>query len=193
MKRGKRKKLKALFERLTRKVYCRIFSRSRIRLKPYDGTSSLGFDELGRDVAHGVSKYVELLKTRGLHINTVIVLGSRAKGFWNSSSDVDVTIIGSNLPKQKESFLANKFLGLSSSRLLSDRPLCLGIEPSGCCSMEEFLDRIEKFDIQALDALYYGIIFHDDGFWDEAKRKFHKIEKQYGLNEAEMKKKLLHV
>ncbi len=193
MKSGKRKKLKAFIERLVNRVHRGFLCRTRIHVRQYDGTSCLGYDQFGRDVAHGVSKYIELLKSRGLHLDTVIVLGSRAKGFWKPSSDVDVTIIGSNIPRQREGFLANKILGLKSSRLLSDRPLCLGIEPSGCCSKQEFLRRMEKFDIQALDAIYYGIVFYDDGFWLETKRKFHEIEKMYGLNEAEIKEKLLFV
>ncbi len=190
MKRGIKKQIKVSLERLSKKVYRRFLYRSRIPLPEYDGTSSLGYDELGRDIARGVLKYIELLQARGLDINTAIVLGSRAKGCWKPSSDTDITIICSNLPEQKEGFLVNKFLGFKSSRLLSDRPLCLGIEPSGCCSKQEFLRRMEKFDIQVLDAFYYGRVFYDDGFWLEAKKKFSGIEKQYGLNEAEMKRKL---
>lgn len=193
MKRGRRKKIKALYERLTRRIYYRISCRSKTRVKPYDGSSRLGSDEFGRDIESGLLEYIELLKERGIQINTAIVLGSRAKGFWKPSSDVDVTIIGSNLPKRRDSFLVDRLLGLGSSDLLSDKPLCLGIEPSGCCSKEEFLRRMERFDIQTLDALYYGMVLYDDGFWRQAKEKFQKLTQQYKLDEAEVKRKLLPV
>lgn len=193
VKKGKRKKLKNLFEKFQKRACYKVVYRAKARLKRYDGISRLGHDEFGRDIAYGVSRYIELLLSRGLKISTVVVLGSRAKGFWKPSSDVDVTIIGRNLAQQKDGFVGRRFMGFYSSRQLSDKPLCLGIEPSGCCSEEVFLRRIRRFDIQALDALYYGIVFYDDGFWRKAKEELQEMEKKYGFDEKELKEKLLHV
>jgi hypothetical protein len=52
---------------------------------------------------------------------------------------------------------------------------------------------MERFDIQTLDALYYGMVLYDDGFWRQAKEKFQKLTQQYKLDEAEVKRKLLPV
>ena len=73
---------------------------------------------------------------------------------------------------------------------MSDRPLYLGIEPSGCCSKEEFLERLRSFDIQALDAIFYGRVIYDDGFWDVAKAQYTEIECKYGLDPLYLKKLL---
>ncbi len=193
MKRGIKKRIKAFLERFGRWTCYRIPSSSRVHVKHYNGSSSLGADEFGRDIADGVSKYLELLRRRGLKINTFIVLGSRAKGSWKPTSDVDVTIIGDNLPAGEKNSTIKRLLSIEGSWLRCPRSLCLGIEPSGCCSKQEFLRRIEQFDIQALDALCYGVVVYDDGFWHEAKRKLRQLETDYGFAEAELKKKLLRV
>src|SRR3972149_8517731 len=193
MKRGVKKKVKQTVERLFRMVSHRVFTGSDSKVARYTGSSRLGADESGRDMADGVSRYVKLPRDRGLLLNVVIVLGSRAKGSWKPSSDVDVTIIASNLPEQSEGFSLKKLLGVGSASMLSDRPLALGIEPSGCCSKQEFLKRLEALDIQALDALYYGIVLYDDGFWKEAKTKLREVEQRYKLDKAEMRMKLLPI
>ena len=190
MKKGHRKRLKVILERMLLKVLRRIFSLSNIEIKRYLGNSSLGCDELGRDVEDGMHQYIKLLKNRKLQIHTVIVLGSRAKGTWTPQSDVDVTIIASNLPKKGRNLLVKRLFGLRKKLILSDRPLYLGIEPSGCCSKAEFLERLERFDIQVLDAVFYGRIIYDDGFWLTLKTKYKKMEKKYGLEQIPLKKML---
>ncbi len=193
MKRGPRKKIKQAVERLFRYASYRVLNRPKVRVKPYDGSSMLGADEFKRDIADGIAKYVQLLRSRGLQIHTVIVLGSRVKGRWKPTSDVDVTIISSKLPPQKEGFSVRKLLGIGSGSVLSDKPLSLGIEPSGCCSKDEFIERIENLNVEALDALYYGLVFYDDGFWKKARQKLRETEQKYQLSRSEMRKKLQYV
>jgi len=189
LKRGVRKKCKSFLEGLQRQICYRIFASSKVRVKEYRGSTSFGADEFGRDVADGISKYIDLLKNRGLIVHTVIVLGSRVKGSWKPSSDVDITIVADNLPKSEKSFLSRLF-GLGKHDILSDTPLCLGIEPSGCCSRGEFLKRLKEFDIQVLDAIFYGRVVYDVGFWSEVKNQFHKMEKDYDLSQLNLKQRL---
>jgi predicted nucleotidyltransferase len=193
MKRGYRKKLKKNLERFLRKILSTIFSSSNVEVKRFNGDSSFGYDEFGRDIEDGLHKYVSVLENRGLKVHTVIVLGSRAKGLWTPRSDVDVTIIATNLPKEGRNFLSKRLLNLKRRIILSDRPLYLGIEPSGCCSRDEFLERLRSFDIQALDAIFYGRIIYDDGFWNIAKTQYTEIERKYGLNPSYLKKLLLQL
>jgi predicted nucleotidyltransferase len=188
VKKGYRKKLKKNFERLLRKILSTIFSSSSIEVKRFNGDSSFGCDEYGRDIEDGLKKYINILKNRGIALHTVILLGSRAKGLWTSRSDVDVTIIASNLPKEGENLLSKRLTNLRRRLILCDRPLYLGIEPSGCCSKEEFLERLRSFDIQALDAIFYGRIIYDDGFWDIAKAQYTEIECKYRLDPLYLKK-----
>ena len=187
MKKGYRKKIKKNLEKFFRKILYKIFSTSNMRIKSYDGSSSFGYDELGRDIEDGLRLYIELLKSRKLQIHTVIVLGSRAKGTWNPQSDVDVTIIASNLPKERNYFLIGRLANLKRKLMLSDRPLYLGIEPSGCCSKTDFLRRLKQLDIQVLDAIVYGQVIYDDGFWPQVLDNFEKIKKIYQLSYDELR------
>ena len=75
MKKSWRKKLKQTVERPFRHASYRVISRPRMQIEQYNGSSALGADEFRRDIADGVTKYVDLLKKRGLQIHTVIVLG----------------------------------------------------------------------------------------------------------------------
>jgi predicted nucleotidyltransferase len=193
MKKGYRKKFKVILERMLRKVLLKIFFCSDIKIERYRGNSSFGCDELGRDVEDGMHQYIEHLKDRRLQFHTVIVLGSRVKGAWTPKSDIDVTIIASNLPKEGRNFLTERLFGLIRRIILSDRPLYLGIEPSHCCSKAEFFERLEKFDIQALDAVLYGRVVYDDGFWRTVKMKYREMEKKYALKQIPLKKMLLPV
>jgi predicted nucleotidyltransferase len=121
---------------------------------PFDGV------RLQFDIRQG-SWIDKLLKNRKLHIHTVVVLGSRVKRSWKPQSDVDVTIIAEGLPREATNILTRR-LGILTRRIvLSDRPLYLGIEPSGCCSRQEFLDRLEQFDVTVLDAVFYGRLLFD--------------------------------
>jgi predicted nucleotidyltransferase len=154
----------------------------------------LGTDELGRNITYCLKQYVTLLMKRGLKIHTLIVLGSRAKGRGKPDSDVDVMIIASNLPGVKIPEFTNfpqKIMNLKQRLLLLDFPLCIGVQPSACCSREEFLMWLKGFRVVALDAIYYGKVIYDDGFWEKALQLFKKLEKEYRLNETNIKDMLL--
>ncbi len=98
--------------------------------------ANFGFDQRGRDVASGLKEYVKILLKRNVKLHTVIVLGSRAKGRAKPESDIDVTVIASNLPgKSSPEFpsIPHKILNFRRSLMLNDAPLCMGIQPSLCC------------------------------------------------------------
>jgi predicted nucleotidyltransferase len=189
-KKSYRKKLEVALEKISRRTVYRIFNNPKVNIKKYQQNSSFGYDEFGRDVEDGLRQYIRLLKSRKLQIDTVIVLGSRAKGSWTPTSDVDVTIIAGNLPKEGKNLLTRRLFGLRRNLILSDRPIYLGIEPSGCCSKTEFLEQLEQFDLQALDAVLYGWVIHDNGFWQTVKEKYNEMEKKYKLNEIPLKESL---
>lgn len=191
MKKGYRKKIKVLLEKEIRGLLRKIFSSPKIKIREYDGKSAFGCDLLGRDIEDGLRKYVRILIARNVDVHTVIVLGSRVKGKWIPESDVDVTIIASNLPKRKKNFfIVGKLFELRRRLILSDRPLYLGIEPSNCFCKEEFLKQLERLDINALDAILYGKVIYDDGFWLKVKGKYEEIKKKYKLNDDVLREKL---
>jgi hypothetical protein len=187
MKYGWRKKVKSTLLKM-HKTFChQIFARSNWNTRAKIKNLDLGVDQFGRSVVEGMLAYVELLRRRGFQVHTVVVLGSRAKGRWKPDSDVDVTAIISNVLKEEG------FLGIKRWLLLSDRPIFMGIETSGCCSKKEFLCLLENFNLMALDAMYYGKVIYDDGFWIEVKERFQKMEKKYELQKIPLKKMLFAI
>jgi len=192
-KKGFRKKIKTQAERRLRGLARCVFNDPTIRVKRCTQHSELGCDDLGRDIKDGLRLYVRILKARNFRVHTVLVLGSRAKGSWKPTSDVDVTIIVENLPKEGKNPLTKRLFGLRRALLLSDRPIYLGVETSGCCSREEFLNRLEHLDIQALDAVFYGRVIYDDGFWQTAVERYRQIEGLHKLNQILLKEILLPV
>lgn len=187
MKRGYRRILKQIIERQLRKALYRVFSPKNSVAQCLQGSSMFGCDEFGRNVEQGLQQYVALLKSRGIGVHTVIVQGSRAKSSWKPESDVDVTIVADNLPPGGSDFFTFRLRDLRRRILLSDRPLYLGIEPSGCCSREEYLKRLERFDLQVLDAVLYGRVVFDDGFWSQVKSKYEELVKKNGLENAPLR------
>ena len=53
--------------------------------------------------------------------------------------------------------------------------------------------QLKKCDIHALDAIFYGKVIYDDGFWQIAKDEYKKIKKQNNLNEISLKEMLFIV
>jgi predicted nucleotidyltransferase len=188
-----------LIERLERKILQFILRSSskeyykKFKRKQKSG-EYLGVDEYGRDVVFCLKEYAHLLIRKGVKLHTLIVLGSRAKGRGTPESDIDVMVIASNLPGVKTPEFTNlpqKIMNLKQRLLLSDFPLCIGVQPSACCSREEFLSWLKSFRVVALDAIYYGKVIYDDGFWEKALQLFKKLEKEYRLNETKIKEMLL--
>jgi len=173
------------------KVLCyTLFPKQNWNTESRERAFNLGVDEFGRDIAKGMPKYVDILKKRGFKVHTVLVLGSRVKGHWKPESDIDVTVIAEGLPKDVNISVIRRLLGLARWFMLSDVPLFMGVEPSGCCSREEFLQKLENFDVHALDAVYYGKVIYDDGFWQQVQKKFREMEEKYDLRNTPLKQKL---
>lgn len=177
-------------EKLQNRIGRAVFPQSAIRRYSGNQEVDLGTDETGRDVASGLKEYEHLLLSRNVQLHTLIVLGSRVKGRGKAGSDIDVTVIASNLPGRSSPEFSNiprKILNIRRWLLLNDAPILMGIQPSLCCSKEEFLRWLSEFRLIVLDAICYGKILYDDGFWKEVLAEFREIEDKYGLNMMEIK------
>jgi len=186
-----------ILEKKWRKLCRIVFLKSRVyvlgNLANQRIDSYLGTDDMGRDVASGLRQYINILLNRGVKLHTLLVLGSRAKGRAKPESDVDVMIIASKLPGRSSPKLTNlsqKILNIRRWLLLCDAPIYIGIQPSACCSKEEFLLWLKEFKISALDAIYYGKVIYDDGFWKHVLQVFEEIEKKYKLDKKKLKEML---
>jgi hypothetical protein len=140
------------------------------------------------DLDRALQSYVKLLKRRGLKVHTVVVVGSRAKNRWHSKSDIDTTVIASGLPNA----FAQRFSFSARSRVLSDSPLFLGVQGLGF-TPDEFVGGLKNLSLLCLDAVYWGKVVFDDGFWKKAIYSIKEIEKDYGIRESIIKKKLLAI
>lgn len=157
------------YRRIRGKIAYRLFGVREFNLTNKKSRLNLGRDAYGRDVADGLFFYVQLLIMRGLEINTVLVLGSRAKNRWDRESDVDVVVIARTLPK-----------GLKRKWILSEAPIFMNIQPEGFTE-EEFLEELGNFNITIFDSILYGKLIYDNGFWLKVIERFNEMEVTYPI------------
>lgn len=192
MKNGIRKRVKETYEGVIREILYRMDG-SLDKLPKYQPASSLGCDKHGRDIESGLGEYVRLLRNRDSKLHTILVLGSRVKGTWAPGSDVDLTIISDSLSSKNLNPISQRLSDLKVHFQYSDRPLNLGIVASCYYSRSEFMRSVEQFNFQALDALFYGKVIYDDGFWHLAINRYNELERKYRLNRDRLKKMLQEV
>jgi hypothetical protein len=132
------------------------------------GLPDLGKDHMGRDAAVGLLYYLQMLLHRKVDVSVLLVVGSRAKGRWTPESDVDTVVILSGISNE-----ANR-----SS--FSDIPLFFGISPE-VYTRTEFLEMLKKLDLRALDAILWGVVLYDDGFWSLAQKHYSVLETCHSL------------
>ena len=65
----------------------------------------------GKEAEEVLNEFLEDLKNKGTDVEAVIVIGSRARGAWKPSSDIDVVIIAKN-QEDVEKVLMAKRIGL---------------------------------------------------------------------------------
>ncbi len=99
---------------------------------------------------------------------TVILFGSRARGDYNRASDYDMIVISKKLTGN---FLARTkpLYELNEDFLPVD---VLAYTPA------EFLKALENLSPSALDAMREGIVLHDNGFYEVAKRHFEELKRK---------------
>lgn len=149
---------------------------------PTASNLDLGADEFGRNVATNVCAYARLLRNRGVKLHTVLVLGSRAKARWSPRSDVDLVVIADDLPD----------LVYERWYFVRDSPINMGADVFAC-SRDEFLRYLEEFRILTLDAICYGKIVFDDGFWPKVVARFEELEREYRLERSHIRRILAAV
>ncbi len=99
---------------------------------------------------------------------TVILFGSRARGDYNRASDYDLIVISRKL---SGNFLARTkpLYELNEEFLPVD---VLAYTPA------EFLKALENLSPSALDAMKEGIVLHDNGFYEVARRHFEELKRR---------------
>ncbi|BAA29478.1 nucleotidyltransferase domain-containing protein [Pyrococcus horikoshii] len=99
---------------------------------------------------------------------TVILFGSYARGDYNRTSDFDIVVIsdrldGNPLERTKPLYALNEdFLPVDIIAY----------------TREEFLKALENLSPTALDAISYGKVLYDDGFYKIAREKFEELKRK---------------
>ena len=126
----------------------------------------LGVDEEGVDVRIYVKEFKEKLLAQSKDlVHSIVVFGSRVRGNWKPWSDIDVMIVLRNIPPERK---------------LEVVPYAPLVQP-WIYTEKEFYECLKKFDIAILDALEYGLVIYDDGFWKKAKKYFEQFKKEWEL------------
>ncbi len=102
-------------------------------------------------------------RLKGYGLRSMVLFGSRARMKHLRESDVDVLIVAEGfegLPFYEREYIVQKLWS-------QEYPL----EP-WCYTPRELLEAVEKPRIDVVDALDYGIVVYDDGFWSEVRRRY---------------------
>jgi predicted nucleotidyltransferase len=140
-----------------------------------------GYDEFGRDIEAGLLVYLKMLFDRSLKIHSLLLLGSRAKERYSTRSDIDVLLITDN-----------KFELRKDKKKISDAPLFMGIEAEHY-TKKEIESMMKKLDLTFLDAVYWGIVIFDDGYWKKILENYSELEERLRLPRKLIKKKLRQI
>lgn len=123
----------------------------------------MGEEEAGR-VRRALSEFTSRLLGKGLRVNSVILIGSRARGDWLKESDVDILVISDDFTGLKF-YEREELISKEWDYLLPLEPWCYTRS-----EMEEAITSRPRIDV--IDALEYGVVVYDDGFWDEVRKKY---------------------
>lgn len=101
-------------------------------------------------------EFLDDLRSKGVDLRTVIVIGSRARGTWKTSSDIDLVVI-----VRSERDLKNVILGRN-----------VGIIDPKPYTISEAKEALKNFDTTIIEALEYGLIVYDSGFWKHIAKEY---------------------
>jgi predicted nucleotidyltransferase len=112
----------------------------------------------GRPAIEYLVNYIEQL-SRLTNVRAVIVIGSRARGDWKLSSDIDAIIVVDK--------------AISYTELPS-----LGIVDPRIYTVEELFNAIKTAEYELIEAFEEGKIIYDDGIWKETRKIYEEVKER---------------
>jgi len=112
----------------------------------------------GRPAIEYLADYIEQL-SKLTDVRVAIVIGSRAKGNWKLSSDIDAIIVVDK--------------AVSYTELPS-----LGIVDPKIYTIEELIDAIKAAEYELIEAFEEGKIIYDDGVWKEMQKTYKEVKER---------------
>jgi len=117
-----------------------------------------------------LANYIEQL-SKLTNVRVVVVIGSRAKGNWKLSSDIDAIIVVDK--------------AVSYTELPS-----LGIVDPRIYTVEELFDAIKTAEYELIEAFEEGKIIYDDGIWKEMQKTYEKVKERLKISRYKKKWKI---
>jgi predicted nucleotidyltransferase len=112
----------------------------------------------GKPAIEYLADYIEQL-SRLTNVRAVVVIGSRARGDWKLSSDIDAIIIVDK---------AASYTELPS----------LGIVDPRIYTVEELIEAIKAAEYELIEAFEEGKIVYDDGIWKEMQKTYEEVKER---------------
>jgi predicted nucleotidyltransferase len=116
----------------------------------------------GRPAIEYLANYIEQL-SKLTNVRAVVVIGSRARGDWKSSSDIDVIIVVDK--------------AISYTELPS-----LGIVDPRIYTVEELFNAIKAAEYELIEAFEEGKIVYDDGIWKEMQKTYEEVKERLKIH-----------
>jgi predicted nucleotidyltransferase len=112
----------------------------------------------GRPAIEYLVNYIEQL-SKLTNVKAVVVIGSRARGDWKLSSDIDTIIVVDK--------------ALSYTELPS-----LGMVDPRIYTVEELIEAIKTAEYELIEAFEEGKIIYDDGIWKEIRKTYDEVKER---------------
>jgi predicted nucleotidyltransferase len=112
----------------------------------------------GRPAIEYLANYIEQL-SRLTNVRAVVVIGSRARGNWKLSSDIDAIII------------------VDKAISYTELPP-LGIVDPRIYTVEELIEAIKAAEYELIEAFEEGKIVYDDGIWKEMQKAYEEVKER---------------
>jgi predicted nucleotidyltransferase len=112
----------------------------------------------GRPAIEYLVNYIEQL-SRLTNVRAVAVIGSRARGDWKLSSDIDAIII------------------VDKAISYTELPP-LGIVDPRIYTVEELIEAIKAAEYELIEAFEEGKIVYDDGIWKEMQKAYEEVKER---------------
>jgi len=110
----------------------------------------------GRSARAVAEEFVASLIEAGADVKAAVVIGSGARGGWRPHSDIDlVLVLGSR----------------RDIRPVLEAPGLGTVDPKPY-TVREAIDALEKADTTIIEAMEFGVVIHDDGFWSKLRKLY---------------------
>jgi predicted nucleotidyltransferase len=112
----------------------------------------------GRPAIEYLANYIEQL-SKLTNVRAVVVIGSRAKGNWKLSSDIDAIIV------------------VDKAISYTELPP-LGIVDPRIYTVEELIEAIKAAEYELIEAFEEGKVIYDDGIWKEMQKAYEEVKER---------------